>query len=139
MKIFEYETVEDGIGPKKAKPDDAGFDVFCRKDERITSNTIDLIPVGFKVSIPKGWEIQLRPKSGLALKGLKIHFGTIDSGYCDEVCVIVHNPTDEDKYFQKGQKIAQIVPKKIPDVMFERVIHIDSDNDRGGGFGSTGE
>ncbi|MFA6780365.1 MAG: hypothetical protein WCU80_11400, partial [Paludibacteraceae bacterium] len=120
-----------------------------------------LIPVGFKVAIPFGYELQVRPKSGRSLRSkLRIANtpGTIDSGYRDEVGIIIDNiepfiksaDIDENgRLFNvlfgqsytigKGEKFAQLVLNEVPKVTFYETDNIgEIGEDRGGGFGSTG-
>lgn len=143
--------------PAYARPGDAGMDVFATCDMDILPGETKLMPLGFKVALPSGYELQVRPKSGLSLKSnLRVANapGTIDSGYRDECGVILQNcaapiqdwgPARESCLFgsvihiDKGQKIAQFVLQKVPTAVFKPVEDIGVyGGDRGGGFGSTG-
>ena len=100
-----------------------------------------LIPTGFAFSIPRTYEGQVRPRSGLALKhGITVlnSPGTIDSDYRGEVSVILVNQGSETFFFERGDRIAQLVFTKVEQVKFEEADELDK-SDRGlGGYGSTG-
>lgn len=146
--------------PAYAKAGDAGMDVFALEDITIKPGETKLIPLGIKVAIPRGFELQVRPKSGRSLKSkLRIANtpGTIDSGYRDEVGVIIENiespikgyngMLDGEPVFDYGQsytigageKFAQLVLSEVPIAAFYKVDTVSSiGENRGGGFGSTG-
>ena len=100
-----------------------------------------LVPTGFSMALPKGWEAQIRPRSGLAFKhGVTCLNtpGTVDSDYRGEVKVLLVNHGAEPFTINRGERIAQMVVKPLADVRFE-VVESLSDSVRGaGGFGSTG-
>ncbi len=127
--------------PRKATEGSSGFDIYSRVDQVINPGEIKGIPAGIVLEIPEGYEVQVRPRSGLALKhgiGILNSPGTIDSDYRGEVVVILFNFSKEPFAIKKGDRIAQIVPVKLPEV---KLIEADSltDTSRGsGGFGSTG-
>lgn len=101
-----------------------------------------LIPTGFKVAIPKGYEIQVRPRSGLSFKtGLMVvnSPGTIDSDYRGEVKIILGNLGDKDEIIKHGDRIAQIVLAKVPQIEWKKVTGLDATQRGEGGFGSTGQ
>ena len=148
--------------PAYAHVTDAGMDVFALEDITIAPGETKLIPLGIKVALPTGYELQVRPKSGRCLK-TKLRVantpGTIDAGYRDEICVIIDNiepfiksaDMDENgrlyniKYgnsytIGKGEKFAQLVLSEVPKALFHQVENVyDIPNDgRSGGFGSTG-
>ena len=100
-----------------------------------------LIPTGFAFSIPRSYEGQVRPRSGLALKyGVTVlnSPGTIDSDYRGEVSVLLINQGNKTFFFERGDRIAQMVFTKVEQVKFQEVEALDT-SDRGlGGYGSTG-
>ncbi len=100
-----------------------------------------LIPTGLRVAIPQGYELQMRPRSGLALKhGISLVNtpGTIDSDYRGEIGVILINLSDEPFTVMPGDRICQMVLSKVPQLQWESVDELP-DTDRGdGGFGHTG-
>ena len=144
--------------PTYAHKGDAGMDVYSTIDVTIAPGETKLIPLGFKVAIPEGYELQVRPRSGFSLRThLRVANapGTIDSGYRDEVCIILHNcaPTIQDfgdgraetclygpSYtISKGDRIAQLVLQAVPTALFIKTSDISKiGEDRNGGFGSTG-
>ncbi|MFN5863503.1 MAG: dUTP diphosphatase [Pseudanabaena sp.] len=126
--------------PSYAHVGDAGADVYSVAEVTLQPSDRAAIPTGLAVDIPLGYEIQVRPKSGLALKhGITVlnSPGTVDAGYRGEIQVIVINLGKEVYTFAKGQKIAQLVLKPVIQAQF-----IEGElgtSDRGdGGFGSTG-
>lgn len=128
--------------PKKAHKNDAAFDIMSRVDITIAPLQTVLVPTGFKIQLQPGFEAQIRPRSGNALKrGLQVANspGTIDCGYTGEVGVIVFNANaSTDLQIKRTEKIAQMVIAELPDV---EVIFgaIDTNTERGeAGFGSTG-
>lgn len=125
-------------------PSDSGFDLYSTIDIEIGSLDRALVPTGLKFDIPDGTEIQIRPKSGLALKlGLTVLNtpGTVDSGYDGEIKVILFNASKETIKIEKYTKIAQAVLCPVVNgkwVSLEKVSSFE-EKDRGdNGFGSTG-
>lgn len=131
----------DAVLPAYAHPSDAGMDVRSVADIVIPRGGRALVPTGLVAIIPPMHEIQVRPRSGLALKhGVTVLNtpGTIDSGYRGEIGVILANFGDSDFYIAKGDKVAQLV---FAPVVQPEVVETDTidETDRGaGGFGSTG-
>ena len=135
---------EDAKVPSYAYPSDSGFDLRSTIEINIPPFGRALIPTGIKLSIPEEYEIQVRPKSGLALnQGLTVLNtpGTVDSGYVGEIKVIVFNTNNETVTVSKGMKIAQAV---LCPVVCGKYVSLEltnkvEDKDRGDkGFGSTG-
>jgi dUTP pyrophosphatase len=126
--------------PSYAHTGDAGADVYSVVEVILQPSDRAAIPTGLAVDIPLGYEIQVRPKSGLALKhGLAVlnSPGTVDAGYRGEIQVIVINLGKEAYTFVKGQKIAQLVLKPV--IQAQYIEGELGTSDRGvGGFGSTG-
>jgi dUTP pyrophosphatase len=134
----------DSVFPKYAYPSDSGFDLHAAEEVIIGPFGRALVPTGLKVSFQEGYEIQVRPKSGLAIKqGLTVLNtpGTVDQGYTGEIQVIVFNTNNTTVTIPKGMKVGQgvlcpVVQGKY--VIFEQVGKVE-DKDRGdNGFGSTG-
>jgi dUTP pyrophosphatase len=137
-------TSEDSVFPKYAYPSDSGFDLHASEEVIIGPFGRALVPTGLKLSFEEGHEIQVRPKSGLAIKqGLTVLNtpGTVDQGYTGEIQVIIFNTNNTTITIPKGMKIGQgvlcpVVQGKY--VNFESVDKVE-DKDRGdNGFGSTG-
>lgn len=154
--------------PKYAHATDSGLDVFALDDYTIDPGEIKIIPTGLRVALPKGYEIQVRAKSGLSARThmrVANGIGTIDESYHDEIGIILENnePAIKDIsydfddethrpiitsilhgspiYITKGQKIAQLVLAEIPKISWQEVndITLYGAEDRQGGFGSTGK
>ncbi len=127
--------------PARAKEGDAAFDLYSITDHMMMPGETYGVPTGIALEIPAGYEGQVRPRSGLALKhGITIlnSPGTIDSGYRGEVKIIVHNMSDEPFNITKGMRIAQIAIRPVPDVQFIEVDTLEGSDRGDGGFGSTG-
>jgi dUTP pyrophosphatase len=141
VKVKMLAGCED-IAPKKAHHDDAAFDLMARVDMELKPAEPHLVPTGIFMEIPQGYEGQVRPRSGLALKHAITVLnspGTIDAGYRGEVSVIIMNCGKEPYSLKRGDRIAQMVIAKLPDVEISLVSEL-SDSTRGtGGFGSTGK
>lgn len=144
MKVEYSQSNVDSIDPSYAYPTDSGFDLFSTEEVEIESFGRSLIPTGLHIDIPDGYEIQVRSKSGLALKqGLMVlnSPGTVDQGYTGEIQVILFNTTKNNVIIKKGQKIAQAVISPVVSGKWIKLTKVDNINnkDRGEkGFGSTG-
>ena len=119
----------------------AGMDVVAAEDHDLAPGARHAVATGFAMAIPPGWEVQVRPRSGLALKhGVTCLNtpGTIDSDYRGEVKVILANLGQETFAVRRGERIAQLVAGPVAQVVLDEVAEL-SDTQRGaGGFGSTG-
>ena len=130
--------------PQYATPQSAGMDLCANLDAPVTLPSLGraLIPTGLYIALPQGYEAQIRPRSGLALKkGITLLNtpGTIDADYRGEIGVIVANLSAEPFTIADGDRIAQMVVARHETVCWEAVERLD-DTDRGdGGFGHTGE
>ncbi len=127
--------------PRKAHEDDAAFDLRSRIDIVIPSGKITLVPTGVFMELPIGYEAQVRPRSGLALKhGITVLNtpGTIDAGYRGEVGVILINAGPVDFAIARGDRIAQMVVQKLTDVRLVSAETLSETARGAGGFGSTG-
>ena len=135
---------EDAVFPEYAYPTDSGFDLYSTEEITLEPFGRALIPTGLKLSFDIGYEIQVRPKSGLALKqGLTVLNtpGTVDSGYNGEVKVIIFNTNNHSVTIPKGMKVGQAVLCPVINGKWVELIQVNSvdDKERGdNGFGSTG-
>lgn len=144
VKVWPEFTHSEGL-PVYAKIGDSGMDIRANKAIRIEPKETLLIPTGIFVRIPPGYEIQVRPRSGMSLK-TKLRVanspGTIDSSYTGEICVIAENTHGSvEMNISLGERIAQIVLQEVPMIVWELVDSKDAlgETSRGdGGFGSTG-
>ena len=121
----------------------AGMDLRANLEESVTLNPLErkLIPTGLYISLPAGYEAQVRPRSGLALKkGVTVLNtpGTIDADYRGEICVILVNLTNEPFGVENGERIAQMVVAKHERVEWQEVEVLDETERGAGGFGHTG-
>ena len=128
--------------PSYATPGAAGMDVVAAEDFDLAPGQRHAVATGFRVAIPDGYEIQVRPRSGLAFKhGISVPNtpGTIDSDYRGELKILLINHGAEPFAIRRGERIAQLVPAAVTLATFEEVDEL-ADTDRGhGGFGSTGQ
>ena len=128
--------------PKHETEHAAGADIAANLDAPVTLKSLErkLIPTGLFLEIPAGYEVQVRPRSGLALKkGLSLLNtpGTIDADYRGELKIILVNLSHDDVVIEDGERIAQIVVAKHEQISWEEVEKL-SETERGaGGFGST--
>lgn len=130
--------------PSYATVGSAGCDLVAAIEAPVTlqPGARALVPTGFAMALPPGWEAQIRPRSGLALKhGLTClnSPGTIDADYRGEVGVILANLGAEPFLVERGMRIAQMVIAPVYQARFERVDALDETARGAGGFGSTGQ
>lgn len=129
--------------PQYCTPQSAGMDLRAWLDEPLTLQPLEraLVHTGIYMQLPEGYECQVRPRSGLALKrGLTVlnSPGTIDADYRGEVCVILANLGNEPQTIENGERVCQLVVAKHETVQWMPVESLD-DSERGeGGFGHTG-
>ena len=141
INIVMLENCED-LMPAKAHFDDAAFDLRSRVDMVLPVRRSVLVPAGFSLELPVGFEAQIRPRSGLALKHdlmLTNSPGTIDAGYRGEVGVIMYNGGTEEFTIKRGDRIAQMVIAKLPEVKLVVAESLSETGRGSGGFGSTGK
>jgi len=141
LRIKINKIKENAILPHYAHEGDAGVDLYSIEDYVLKPGQRILVSTGIKIAIPKGYEGQIRSKSGLALNyGISIcnSPATIDSGYRGEIGVIAINHSNEEFKIKKGTKIAQMVFNKIEKAEFEEVKDLDTTKRGQNGFGSTG-
>ena len=127
--------------PSYATDGAAGLDVVAAEDVILAPGARHAVATGFAIAIPSGYEVQVRPRSGLALRhGVTCLNtpGTIDEDYRGEVKVILANLGSEPFEVRRGERIAQLVPAPVQKASFEEVAELDETGRGGGGFGSTG-
>ena len=130
--------------PQYATAGSAGMDLRANIDKPIVLKPLErkLIPTGLKIALPVGYEAQIRPRSGLAIKyGVTVlnSPGTIDADYRGEVCVILVNLSNVDFVVNPSERIAQMVVAKHEQVDFQIVETLDETERGDGGFGHTGK
>ena len=127
--------------PAYASPGAAGMDICAAESLLLRAGRRHAVATGFSFAIPDGYEVQVRPRSGLALKhGITCLNtpGTIDSDYRGEVKVILANLGEDDFQITKGDRIAQLVVAPVTHAAMAEVEEIDATVRGAGGFGSTG-
>ena len=152
------------IVPSYAKEGDSGIDLYTLEDTIIPARSAVAIPTGIALEIPYGYEMQVRPRSGISLKGLlftrdvtvydkvqpkkqirksfiahpTVRLGTVDSGYRGEIKIITYNEEDFDIVIPKHTKLAQGVFQQVPRAILKVVEELTSSERGNDGFGSTG-
>lgn len=129
--------------PQYATPQSAGMDLRANLNESITLKPLErtLVPTGLFMALPQGYEAQVRPRSGLALKkGITVlnSPGTIDADYRGEICVILINLSSESFIINDGERIAQMVIAKHEQPSLIEVSTLDETERGAGGFGHSG-
>ncbi|EGT5564415.1 TPA: deoxyuridine 5'-triphosphate nucleotidohydrolase [Clostridioides difficile] len=156
---------QDAIVPSYAKEGDSGIDLYTLKDTVIPAKSAVAVSTGIALEIPYGYEMQVRPRSGISLNGLKemfflrikttgqiilfreeestrvygtVRLGTVDSGYRGEIKIITYNEEDFDILIPKHTKLAQGVFQQVPRAILKVVDELTSSERGNNGFGSTG-
>lgn len=145
IKVLLQKLHKDVKTPFYATTGSAGMDVCAYLPSKdytsVMPNKTKVIPTGIKVSIPVGFEMQVRPRSGLSLK-TKLRIanapGTVDSDYRGEVGVIIENISEEKVVINHGDRIAQLIFAPVEQAAFIEVESLDETERGEGGFGSTG-
>jgi dUTP pyrophosphatase len=144
MIDIELQRLPHGEGlpvPSYATEGAAGLDVVAAEEVTLAPGQRHAVATGFAIAIPHGYEVQVRPRSGLALKhGITCLNtpGTIDEDYRGEVKVILANLGNESFEVRRGERIAQLVPAVVTKAVFREVETLTETSRGAGGFGSTG-
>ena len=130
--------------PTYATEGSSGMDIRAYIKEAVELKPLQraLIPTGLSIELPQGFEAQIRPRSGLAVKqGITClnTSGTIDDDYRGEIKIILINLSNETQIIQSGERIAQMVIQKVEKINWELSVEIEDTNRSAGGFGSTGK
>jgi len=142
VQVTRVRTSSDPLSlPRYMTADAAGMDIYADLDAELTIPPLSraLIPTGFALALPQGYEAQVRPRSGLALRsGLTIlnSPGTIDADYRDEVQILVINLGHQPVQIKRGDRIAQLVVAPVTRVRWQEVERLEL-TERAGGFGHT--
>lgn len=141
VKIIKEEGVD---LPKYMTEESAGMDIKAFIKEPIILGSLErvLVPTGIKLEILKGYEVQVRPRSGLAIKhGITLLNtpGTIDSDYRGEIKIIVVNLSKDNYTIENGERLAQLVLQKVYKMDLEEVSELNITQRNDGGFGHTGK
>lgn len=145
IKIMRLRPEEDADIPlpRYMTPDSAGMDICAavREDTVLDKGAIALLPTGFALALPRGYEAQVRPRSGLAVKhgiGLINAPGTIDADYRGEVMIALVNLGPSAYTVRRGDRIAQVVIQRVEQARLEQVPALEPTDRDSGGFGHTG-
>lgn len=128
--------------PKYQTPQASGLDLYSAEDKIIKKKSFDIVRTGIAIEIPKGYEAQVRPRSGLAKDygiGILNSPGTIDADYRGEIMVILFNLSNKDFQIKKGERIAQLVFSPIVKIEWVEVKELKKSKRDKGGFGHTGK
>ncbi len=126
--------------PQRATPGSTGYDLYaCLDEEMVIGQEPALVPTGIAVEAPQGYDLQVRPRSGLSAKGVQVTFGTIDSDYRGEVLVTMYVlPYREPHVVRPGDRIAQLVVGSAAETVIEEAEELSASVRGAGGHGSTG-
>lgn len=141
--VFIQKVSPSAIVPKHETPDSAGVDLHACIEEEICIRPMQrvLVSTGISIELPKGYEAQIRPRSGLAHKhGITVlnSPGTIDADYRGEIKIILINLSENDFIIENGMRIAQMVVAQHEKVNFQLVANLTTTERGSHGFGSTG-
>ena len=130
--------------PKYETEQSAGMDIRANLNEPIVLKPLQrcLVPTGLYIALPKGFEAQIRPRSGLAIKkgiGVLNSPGTIDADYRGEICIILVKLSAEDFVVEDGERVAQMVIARHEQAEWQEVEALDETERGAGGFGHTGK
>ena len=146
--ILKFKRISSSLNdiplPKYSTKGSAGMDIFAAADDviKIKPGSIELIPTNLSVEIPEGFELQVRPRSGLAAKhgiGILNSPGTIDSDYRGEIKIILINLGKEDFKINPGDRVAQLVLAKVYKANVVQSSDLNNTERGTGGFGHTGK
>ncbi len=140
MEVKIKPLIENLQLPTYSTPGSSGADLYAIQDDTLYMGQIKLIPLGFCIEIPQGYEAQIRPRSSMAGKGIMIPNspGTIDADYRGEVKIIFINMLEKPYEIKAGDKVAQLVVKETNKVSFTTKEELTETFRSAGGFGSTG-
>ncbi len=144
MVRIDVQVLSNGEGlplPARATPGSAGFDLRAAEDVRIPAGEWRVVRTGIAIALPEGWEGQVRPRSGLAARhGVTVLNapGTIDSDYRGEIQVPLINHGPEEFVLVRGERLAQILFARVPEVELAQVAALPAGHRGDRGFGSTG-
>lgn len=138
---IDIELLDGGVAPQYQTQGSAGMDLCCSESCELAPMERKAVPTGIKIALPEGYEAQVRPRSGLALKhGISMVNtpGTIDSDYRGEIKVILINLGQDVVRFERGDRVAQLVIAPVTKADWNLVDNLDQTERGSGGFGSTG-
>lgn len=136
----KIKLIENGVLPKFAHAEDACCDCYARLDKTLViyPNQRALIPLGFALQLPSGYEAMIRPRSGLSSKGIDVCLGTVDANFRGEIKANVVNNSDIPFSFDNGDRICQMAIRKTETINWEEVKELAESERGSNGFGSSG-
>jgi dUTP pyrophosphatase len=142
VDVIRVKRLRDGAQlPYRATSDSTGYDLYaCLEAETLTVGPEPVrVPTGVAIEAPSGYDVQIRPRSGLSFKGVMVTYGTIDADYRGELLVTMYTlPYREPHVINNGDRIAQLVISRIAEVSLEEVSELSESVRGAGGHGSTG-
>ena len=141
MRILVKKLHVDAVLPHYAHgpTEDAGMDLRALERVVLSPSVAQAVPTGIAIELPAGYEAQIRPRSGMALKhSIVANFGTVDPGYRGEIRVVMFNLSAGDYVIEKGDRIAQLVVARYEAVEWEEGGELGESQRGAGGFGSSG-
>lgn len=133
IKLFD-----NGKAPAYGREGDACLDCYANGFARILHGQRAVVPLGFSLELPVGYEATVRPRSGLSKKGIDISIGTIDSNYRGEVMACVINNSGNTFVVAEGDRICQLAIREVPEIKWDIVEKLSESNRGTNGFGSSG-
>ncbi len=132
---------DDARKPTQATDQSCGWDLYALKNGEVWPGTRKLIPLGFAIELPEGWQAKIKQRSSMFLKGLITNDSPIDSDYRGPVSVLVNNTSADTWVYKRGERIGQLLFEPVPVIRWVRVEQEElTDTFRGaGGWGSTGK
>ena len=132
------------VVPKRATPGSSGYDLYPLEETTLPPGAVTPVSTGVAMAVPRGYELQVRPRSGMSLKLPQVRVanapGTVDSDYRDEIRVLFHNMGQEPVTLPAGKAMAQLVVQKVETLAFRLLDGWTEEHATGrmyGGFGST--
>jgi len=125
--------------PTKYDQNDVGYDLYSAEHKILNPKETNTVHTGICMEIMKGYYGQIETRSSIAIRGIFTTGGVVDAGYRDEILIILNNITNFPYSINIGDRIAQIIFHKVNDFKLSEVKSLDSELDRKGGFGSSGE
>lgn len=137
MKIKVKKLTHNAYLPYKATKGSLGFDIYTLNNVELEPFKPVAISTGIAIELPEGFGIEIRDRSSLGLKGIKYLGGEIDNDYRGEVKVVLINLTKEKIILNEGERVAQMIPRKIYEIEIEEANCLTATARGSGGFGST--
>jgi dUTP pyrophosphatase len=137
LKVVRYS--DDATLPRRAHPEDAGWDLASAESLEIPAGEWRLVNTGIGITVPPGTYGRIAPRSGMSMKGIVVNAGVVDRSYTGLVKVLLHNLSHQPFAVAKGDRVAQLVLERIAaDAELVEVTTLEQSERGDGGFGSTG-